>query len=68
MFKQKRSVVLFAFAAAVATTGACSADATAPAAPLKPLGLKQPAKLDTADLCPYGWMVINGVIVCDEAR
>jgi hypothetical protein len=67
VFKQKRSIVLVAFAAVVATTAACSADATAPV-PAKPLGLKQPAKLDTADLCPYGWLVINGVIVCDEAR
>lgn len=61
----KRRVVLFAFAAAIAATGACSADGTAPV-PVEPLGHKQTAKLDTAAMCPYGWIVVNGVIVCED--
>ena len=65
---RKRGLVLFAFAAVVAATGACSADATAPAVPVKPLGVKQPLNLDTAEVCPYGWIVANGVLVCDETR
>ena len=65
MFNKKRSVVLFAFAA-VAATVACSADVTAPKAPVKSLGLKQPAKLDTLSICPRGWIIMNGVIVCAE--
>ena len=66
MFNKKRSVVLFAFSASVAILSACSADATAPV-PARSLGLKQPAKLDTAEYCPYGWMVVNGVVVCAES-
>ena len=63
---RKRSLVLFAFAAAVAATGACSADTTAPAVSVKRLELK-PLRLDTAAMCPYGWLVVNGVVVCDES-
>jgi hypothetical protein len=65
VLNRKRSLVLFAFAMAVAATGACSADATAPAA-VKPLRAKHPVNLDTAAMCPYGWMVVNGVIVCAD--
>jgi hypothetical protein len=63
----KRRVVLFAFAAAVTATAACSADATAPPVPVTRLKLKQPLNLDTAEMCPYGWIVMNGVIVCDDS-
>jgi hypothetical protein len=61
---RKRSVVLFAFAAAVLATAACSADVTAP--PVKPLALKQRLNLDTAAMCPYGWIVMGGVVVCED--
>jgi hypothetical protein len=62
---RKRSVVLLAFAAAVVVTAACSADVTAPP-PVKPLALKQRLNLDTAEMCPYGWIVMGGRVVCDD--
>ena len=59
---RKRSLAVLAVVAAIA---AACADTTAPVA-VTPLELRQTARLDTAALCPYGWIVQNGVIVCDD--
>jgi hypothetical protein len=60
---RRRTLAVFAVAAAI---GAACADSTAPVA-VRPLDLRQTARLDTAALCPYGWIVQNGQIVCVDS-
>ena len=62
---RKHSAVLLALAAAVAALAACGAETTAPV-PVTPLGVNGPLSLDTAELCPYGWIVNNGRIECED--